>query len=418
MQKVEEMVKSMAQLAKNASARLATLTSEEKINALKAIATNLKEQSSYIKAENAIDVKLAKENGTSEALIDRLTLTDRRINDMIEGVLNIASQSDPVGQLITSKNISGMELKKVRVPIGVIGIIFESRPNIVSDVAALCLKSGNAVILRGGSEAEHSNRAIINTINQALERIQFTPFAVQMIPIKDRECIKHLCQQDGLVDLIIPRGGENLIKAVADCATVPVIKHYKGICHIYVDEKADEKMALDICLNAKASRPGVCNAAETFLVHENIAKSFLPKLFDLFSSVPIKMLGDEKALTICSKMDKATEEDWSTEYLDLIISIKVVASLKDAIRHINHYGSHHSDAIVSTDKDAQQIFCKEVDSAAVYINASTRFTDGAVFGLGAEMGISTDKLHARGPMGIVELTSYKWIGVGNGHIRT
>lgn len=416
MMNAENIIVDMAKLAKNASYKLATLSSEEKVAALKAIAFGLKLFGSQIKAENQLDIRQAQEKGMASSLIDRLLINDQRLNQMIEGVLNIANQSDPIGQLITSKNIDGMELKKVRVPIGVIGIIFESRPNIVADVAALCLKSGNAVILRGGSEAEHTNRAIINAINSSLEKIAFVPFCVQMVPIKDRECIKFLCEQSGLVDLIIPRGGEGLIKAVSDCARVPVLKHYKGICHIYVDQSANEEMALKILENAKCQRPGVCNAAETFLIHQDIAHAFLPKLFELFQN-RVQMLGCEKSRAICPKMDAATEEDWSSEYLDYIVSIKVVDSLKQAIDHINHYGSHHSDAIVSEDKAAQQTFIKEVDSACVYINASTRFTDGAVFGLGAEMGISTDKLHARGPMGVLELTSYKWVGIGNGHCR-
>lgn len=418
MQQALEMVVTMARLAKNAAHRLALLNTEEKNAALKAIATSLKENRSIIKAENSIDIRRARENGLSEPLVDRLMLDDRRIEDMSLGIHRIVSESDPVGQLITSKSINGMELKKVRVPIGVIGIIFESRPNIVTDVAALCLKSGNAVILRGGSDAQNSNKAIVDVINGALQKIDFTPFCVQMIPVKDRECIKYLCQQQGLVDLIIPRGSEGLIKVVSEGATVPVIKHYKGVCHIYVDQSADESMALDICHNAKCQRPGVCNAAETILVHKDIASSFLPKLFKRFSEAKVVMRGNEEACAICPEMESACEEDWSTEYLDLIISIKVVNGLKEAIDHINHYGSHHSDAIVSNDKHAQQGFIRAVDSAAVYVNASTRFTDGALFGLGAEMGISTDKLHARGPMGLLELTTYKWVGLGHGHIRS
>lgn len=298
-----------------------------------------------------------------------------------------------------------------------IGIIFESRPNVIADVAALCLKSGNAVILRGGKEADNTNRAIMTAIDDALKKIDFCPFAVQMVPTLDRAAVSYLCQEKDLVDLIIPRGGEGLINAVSECATVPVIKHYKGICHIYVDAEANEEMALAICHNAKCQRPGVCNAAETILVHEAIAASFLPKLLHCFTEEGVEMRGDERARTICPSMVPAEESDWRTEYLDKIVSIKVIESTKDAINHINYFGSHHSDAIVSADKAAQLRFTKEVDSAAVYVNASTRFTDGYEFGLGAEMGISTDKLHARGPMGLEELTTYKWVGIGNGQIR-
>lgn len=419
MDKIEEIVSTMAKLAKNASYKLATLSSEEKNLALKAIATSLHENRSIIKAENLLDIRAANALGLAQPLIERLTLTDQRIDEMILGVKTIAELSDPVGKLITSKMLdNGMELRKVRVPIGVIGIVFESRPNVVADVAALCLKSGNAVILRGGKEAEHSNRAIMNAIDQALQKIAFTPFAVQMIPILDRAAVTHLCRLTGLVDVIIPRGGESLIKAVSDCATVPVIKHYKGVCHVYVDESADQAMALNICHNAKCQRPSVCNAIETILVHEQIADEFLPKLHRLFTDAKVEMRGDDKARAICQEMLAATEDDWSTEYLDLVVSIKVVKSVGDAINHINTYGSHHSDAIISSDKVAELRFVKEVDSAAVYVNASTRFTDGYVFGLGSEMGISTDKLHARGPMGLTELTTYKWVGLGNGQIRS
>lgn len=413
-----ELVQSMAKLAKNASYKLSGLSTEEKNQTLLAMAAGLEEHRSLIKAENALDIRQAVEDGLSKALVDRLLIDDARLSDMIKGIKEIASLSDPVGQLITSKTLeNGLELKKIRTPIGVIGIIFESRPNIIADVAALCLKSGNAVILRGGKEAEHSNRAIVSAINLSLEKLGFVPFSVQLIPIKDRECIKHLAQSTGLVDLIIPRGGEGLIEAVADVAKVPVIKHYKGVCHIYVDAYANEQMALDICHNAKCQRPGVCNAAETILVHQDVASSFLPKLFDKFDG-KVKMLGCDKTRAICPKMGVATVEDWSTEYLDFIVSIKVVSDLDEAIDHINRYGSHHSDAIVSEDKKSGTRFVREVDSASVYINASTRFTDGQVFGLGAEMGISTDKLHARGPMGLFELTTYKWVGLGLGQIRS
>lgn len=417
MDQVEEIVVTIGKQAKVASYKLASLSREEKDNALHAMAKALHERREIIKAENAIDIKNARENDLAQSLIDRLMLDDKRIDDMIAGIEKIALLSDPVGKLITSSTLeNGMELKKIRVPIGVIAIIFESRPNVVADVAALSLKSGNAVILRGGKEAEHSNRALIGAIEAGLSKINFPAFAVQMIPIVDRMAVNYLCQLNDCVDVIIPRGGESLIKAVSDCASVPVIKHYKGVCHIFVDESADQAMALNICHNAKVQRPGVCNAVESILVHETIAPDFLPKLHKLFEMAHVEMRGDEQTLKIIP-IKKAREEDWSTEYLDLIVSIKIVKNLNEAIYHINHYGSHHSDAIISEDKAAQLRFTKEVDSAAVYANASTRFTDGGVFGLGAEMGISTDKLHARGPMGLVELTTYKWVGLGSGQIR-
>ena len=414
----EDMVENLATLAKNASYKLSALTSEEKNRALLAIAKSIDEHRSLIKAENSLDVKAATAQSLAKPLIERLTLSDKAIDSMVESINSIVNLSDPVGKLITSRTLdNGVELRKIRTPIGVIGIIFESRPNVVTDVTALCLKSGNAVILRGGKEAEHSNRAIMKAIDEALTKIAFVPHAVQMIPIADRRAVTQLCRQNGLVDVIIPRGGEALIKAVSDAATVPVIKHYKGVCYVYVDEAADEDMALKICHNAKCQRPSACNAAESFLIHENIASTFLPRLSELFLAAEVEMRGDESCLAICPTMKAATEADWSTEYLDLIVSIKIVKNIGEAINHINHYGSHHSDAIVSSNKGAQLQFTKEVDSAAVYVNASTRFTDGGVFGLGAEMGISTDKLHARGPMGLEELCTYKWVGIGTGQIR-
>ena len=418
MDQVEEIITTIGKLAKNASYQMATLSTEEKNLALGAMAKAIDEQRAVIKIENARDLKIGREQGLAAPLLERLTLNDQRIDDMIKGINTIIELGDPVGKLITSKILeNGIELKKIRVPIGVIAIIFESRPNVVADVAALCLKSGNAVILRGGKEAEHSNRAIMAAIDLGLSKINFTPFAVQMVPVNDRAAVNYLCRLNDYVDVIIPRGGENLIRAVSDCATVPVIKHYKGVCHIYVDESANQDMAPTISHNAKVQRPSVCNAVETILIHENIAADFLPKLHDLLGKAKVEMRGDERSCQISSSMKKATEEDWSTEYLDLIVSIKIVKSLSDAIHHINHYGSHHSDAIISEDKAAQLRFTKEIDSAAVYVNASTRFTDGSVFGLGAEMGISTDKLHARGPMGVSELTTYKWVALGNGQIR-
>ena len=415
---IEDLVIAVAQEAKRASYELATISSVAKNDALLAMADALDANRAHILSENARDCGLAREKRLPQALIDRLTLNNQRIDDMIAGVRAIAELPDPVGKLITSNMLpNGIKLRKVRVPIGVIGIIFEARPNVVADVAALCLKSGNAVVLRGGSESDYSNRAILSAINQGLERRGFIKNAVQMIPVKDRSAITTLCRLPNYVDLIIPRGGEGLINAVTECATVPVIKHYKGLCSVYVDESSDLGMALNICHNAKCQRPGVCNAAETILVHENIAREFILRLEAIFNQAGVEMRGCAQSCAIAKSMKAARELDFDTEFLDLIVAVKIVSSLGEAIKHINKHGSHHSDAIISQDLKSQHRFVLEVDSAAVYINASTRFTDGSQFGLGAEMGISTDKLHARGPMGLYELTTYKWIGVGAGQIR-
>jgi glutamate-5-semialdehyde dehydrogenase len=415
--KINEIVSNIGHLAKRASFQLSSQTPEQKNRALCVIADSIDEHRSMIKAENLLDIRAAE--GLASSLIDRLTLSDRRIDEMIAGVRKIADLTDPIGKLITSKVLeNGMELRKIRVPLGVIAFIFESRPNVMADVAALCIKSGNAIILRGGKEAEHSNRALMKVIDQALSKIEFTPFAVQLIPITDRSAVTKLCQLSEFIDLVIPRGGESLIKAIAECATVPVIKHYKGVCHIFVDESADAAMALRICHNAKCERPGVCNAAETILIHEAIAEVFLPQLYALFEDAHVEMRADERARAICPGMKLANADDFGREFLDLIVSIKIVQSVGEAIHHINVFGSHHSDAIITNDKTNKLRFTREVDSAAVYVNASTRFTDGGQFGLGGEMGISTDKLHARGPMGLEELTTYKWVGLGNGQIRS
>lgn len=417
MSNVETIINELGQQAKTASYKLASLTSEEKNKALLAMAAALDEDRSLIKNENALDIEAARTT-IAAPLLERLTLNDKRIDAMITGIKSIAEQNDPVGKLITSKRLeNGLLLKKIRVPIGVIAVIFESRPNVVADVAALCLKSGNAAILRGGKEAEHSNRAIMAALQKGLTKVNFPAHAIQLVPINDRNAVTLLCRLNNVVDLIIPRGGESLIRAVSDAATVPVIKHYKGLCHVYVDEQANQQKAIAICHNGKVQRPSVCNATESILIHKAIAEEFLPTLATMFDNAKVEMRGDERACSIIPTIKKATEEDFATEYLDLIVSIKIVNDVTEAIAHINHFGSHHSDAIVSEDKAAQLRFTKEVDSAAVYINASTRFTDGSVFGLGAEIGISTDKLHARGPMGAVELSTYKWVGFGDGHIR-
>lgn len=419
MSNLKEIIKEMAHNAKKASYKLGLLSSIEKNRALEKIADALTANKTKIKSMNAIDVRDAQLNGLSDALIDRLTLTDARIDAMIEGVRQIAAQPDPIGRLITEKTLeNGIMLRKIRVPLGVIGIVFESRPNIISDVVALCLKSGNAVILRGGKEALQSNKAIMDVIDEAIMQSSLPGFSAQMVALQDKEAVKELCQQEGLIDVIIPRGGENLMRAVIDCAKIPVIKHYKGVCHCYIDKGADLKMAVDICINAKCQRPGVCNAIEKILIHEEYAPVVLRDLVLELLSRGVEIRGCEKAASYMPTIKRASAEDWSAEYLDLIVAIKIVKDVEHAIDHINTYGSKHSDAIISNDTKAQSLFTQGVDSAAVYVNASTRFTDGGVFGLGGEMGISTDKLHARGPMGAFELTSYKWIGIGRGQVRS
>lgn len=418
MNMIKDLVISLSKEAKRASYQLATLNSESKNKALHAIAQALWTHKAYIIAENTLDMKISQEKKLNHALLDRLLINDQRLDAMIDSINNIISLPDPVGKLITSKILSnGMHLQKVRVPLGVVLVIFESRPNVITDVAALCLKSGNAAILRGGSEAFHTNQALAKIINDALMAINFISCAVQMVPVLSKEAVTYLCGQSQFIDVIIPRGGESLIKAVTDCASIPVIKHYKGVCHAYVDKACDLNMAISICYNGKCQRPGVCNALESILVHQDKAHEFLPLLWDKFKELNVDMRGCEKSLAILPDINRASDFDWGQEFLDLIVTVKVVQNIDEAISHINNYGSHHSDVIISLDKHAQQRFIKEIDSACIYVNASTRFSDGGMFGLGCEIGISTDKLHARGPMGLEELTTYKWVALGNGQIR-
>ncbi|MHC4453403.1 MAG: glutamate-5-semialdehyde dehydrogenase, partial [Planctomycetota bacterium] len=386
--------------------------------ALEQMALNLINNKSMMMTENEKDLKAAEENGLSSAMIDRLRLTDSRIEAMAEGIREVISLSDPVGE-ITEEIVrpNGLDIKKVRVPIGVIIIIYESRPNVTADAASLCLKTGNATILRGGKESIHSNIAIYREISAALEKVGLDKNAIQVIETADREAVDHLLKADEYVDLVIPRGGEGLIRNVVENSTIPVIKHYKGVCHVYVDEFADLDMAREVCLNSKLQRPGTCNAMETMLVHEKISETFLPVVFKGMSEAGVELRGCEKSRKILPDIKQATEEDWSAEYLEKILSVKIVSSIDDAIQHISTYGSSHSDCIITEDKTNAKKFTNEVDSAAVYVNASTRFTDGFEFGMGAEIGISTDKLHARGPMGLKELTSYKYIVHGTGQIR-
>jgi glutamate-5-semialdehyde dehydrogenase len=407
-----------AQEAKTAALKLALVPTSEKNKAIKRMAQALWAKRAHLLKENAKDVATAQKAGISKALVERLTLNEKRVKGMVDGLLGIVKLKDPVGEVMASwKRPNGLRINKVRVPIGVVAIIYESRPNVTSDCAGLCLKSGNAVILKGGKEAIHSNKAIYHVLKGALKGTKVPLEVLQFIASTDREAVTALLQMDQHVDLVIPRGGEGLIRFVAEHSRIPVVKHYKGVCHSYVSNKADLKMAEEICFNAKVQRPGVCNAIEKMLVHKNIAKKFLPVMIRRFQEADVEIRGDAATFKIVPSVKKAVAADWYAEYLDLILTVKVVKNTQEAIDHINTYGSRHSDTIVTSNKKEAEAFLKGVDSACVYVNASTRFTDGYEFGLGAEVGISTDKLHVRGPMGLEGLTSYKYEVYGNGQIR-
>jgi len=415
---IENYINQIVKNAKAASRIIASANTATKNAALNYIAEEIITSTATLKAENEKDITAAQKAGLSDAIIDRLLLTDSRIKGMADGVRQIIGLSDPVGQLISGHTRpNGLQIQKVRVPIGVIVIIYESRPNVTADAAALCLKAGNAVILRGGKESIHSNIAINKILTSALEKAGLDNRCIQLIEIIEREAIDYLLKADQYVDVVIPRGGEALIRAVVEKSTIPVIKHYKGVCHTYVDEFADLRMAEEICFNAKVQRPATCNAMETMLIHEKIATVFLPDIAKKLHDAKVEIRGCDRTYKILKNIKQATDEDFYNEYLDLILNIKVVNSLDDAIAHMAKYGSNHSDAIVTDNVTNALRFTKEVDSAAVYVNASTRFTDGYEFGMGAEIGISTDKLHARGPMGLEELTSYKFVVFGNGQVR-
>jgi glutamate-5-semialdehyde dehydrogenase len=405
--------------AVEASRELARLSARKKNTILMAMADEVESRRELLKQANAKDLEMARTAGMSGALLDRLTLTDSRIAGMAKGLRDVSGLKDPVGSVISRWiRPNGIEIVKTRIPIGVIAIIYEARPNVTADAAGLCFKTANAVILRGGKEALQSNLAIVEALQAGGRKKGLPDHAIQLVQTTDREAVKELVRLEGKVDLVIPRGGESLIRAVVEEARVPVIKHYKGVCHTYVDAAADLEMALKICENAKCQRPGVCNAMETLLVHEAVAAQFLPKMAArLGGDLKVELRGDEAARALVPSMNPASEEDWTAEYLDLILAVRVVPSVKAAIAHIRKYGSNHSDAIISNSPEAQKEFTQEVGSAVVYVNASTRFTDGAEFGMGAEIGISTDKLHARGPMGLEELTTYKYVVSGDGQIR-
>lgn len=415
---IHDEMTALADQAVKASRALAKLTSRKKNSILEAMAEELDQRRADIKAANQLDMDAGRKAGLSAALLDRLLLNDARIDAMIKGVRDVMVLKDPVGEKISKwTRPNGLEIVKVRVPIGVIAIIFESRPNVTCDSSVLCFKTSNAVILRGGKEAAHSNAAIAAALQEGGAKKGLPEHAIQLVATTDRNAIRELVQMVGKIDLAIPRGGEGLINAVTEHARIPVIKHYKGICHVYVDEECDQEMALNIVENAKCQRPGVCNAMETLLVHEKVAGAFLPRMAERLGAKNVELRGCAKSRAIVPAMNEATEADWYAEYLDLILAVRVIGNLDEAINHIDTYGSHHSDAIVTTNKNHEKIFCQQVDSAAVYVNASTRFTDGGEFGMGAEIGISTDKLHARGPMGLEELTTYKYVIHGSGQIR-
>jgi len=404
--------------AKKSSYKLANLSSIVKNEALHKIAEFLVKKEDEILKANSLDVENANSKGTTGALIDRLTLNKKRIDSMAEGLIQIAALPDPVGEVVSMwKRPNGLMIGQQRVPMGVIGIIYEARPNVTVDAAGLCIKSGNAVILRGGSEAINSNKAIVSVINEALSEIGFPEGAVQLIEDTNRETALAMMKMNKYIDVLIPRGGAGLIQTVVQNATIPVIETGVGNCHVYVDGEADFDMAEKIIVNAKVSRPGVCNAVETLLVDEAAASEFLPKVLKTLTDLNVEIRGCEKVRKIFGEAKEAVEEDWGREYLDYILAVKVVNGIDEAIEHINKYGTHHSEAIVTINYFKAQRFLQEVDAAAVYVNASTRFTDGFEFGFGAEIGISNQKLHARGPMGLKELTTIKYIIYGNGQIR-
>ncbi|WP_216636503.1 glutamate-5-semialdehyde dehydrogenase [Endozoicomonas ascidiicola] len=408
----------LGQKARQASTAMAAAETAEKNSALLAIAEALENDRPQLKQLNAQDLEAGRARGLDAAMLDRLELTDARIDAMIEGLRQVAALPDPVGTIDDMKYIpSGIQLGRMRVPLGVIGIIYESRPNVTVEAASLCLKSGNAVILRGGSESIHSNQAIARCIQAGLKATGLPVDAVQVVETTDRAAVGVLIAMPDYVDVIVPRGGKGLIERISKDARVPVIKHLDGICHVYLDDKADVDKAIRIADNAKTHRYGVCNAMETLLVHEAVAEIMLKPLADIYAAKDVELRGCPETRKILSGITAATEEDWSTEYLAPVLSVKVVKDMDEAIAHINHFGSHHTDAIVTEDFSRARRFLREVDSSSVMINASTRFADGFEYGLGAEIGISTDKIHARGPVGLEGLTSQKYVVFGDGHIR-
>jgi len=415
-------VEGLGKSARRAAEDLAVLNGAARSAALRRIAALIRDRRDALLKANALDVEAAQKSDLQPALVERLKLNDKRVAAMAEGVEQIAAQVDPVGQSIEGYvRPNGLRIQKMRVPIGVVLFFYESRPNVTSDAAALCLKSGNAVILRGGKEAMHSNRAIVNVVADALRESKIDPAAVQLVEHADRALVPPLLKLDRYIDLVIPRGGESLIRAVVKDSTIPVLKHFTGNCHVYVDSATQsmEREVRDVCVNAKTSYPGgaVCNAVEHLLFHKDAAPRLLAKVCEDLAAKGVEIRGDERSRALYPKAKPATEADWDTEYLSFIVGVKVVDSLDEAVRHINDHGSHHTDAILTENARAADQFVRRVDSASVMVNASTRFADGGEYGLGAEIGISTDKLHARGPMGASDLTTYKWVVTGEGHVR-
>jgi glutamate-5-semialdehyde dehydrogenase len=418
MSSVESTITTMARAARAAAKQLVRMTCDQKNAALLSIAADLEKEADLIKAENRKDLARAADMGLSSAMLDRLTVKDETLASMVTGLHEVAGLNDPVGTMGPAWiRPNGLQVARMRIPLGVIGIVYESRPNVTIDAAGLCLKAGNAVILRGGSEAFHSNQALAQIIRQALRNAGLPPEAVQVVPFREREAVLALLKQEALVDLIIPRGGEGLIRFVVENSKIPVLKHYKGVCHVYVDDGADLAIAQEICFNAKVQRPGVCNALETLLVHQAAAEAFLPPMAKRFAQAGVEIRGCEATRRILPDAKEAQESDWPAEYLDLILAVKVVTDLDAAISHIATYSSSHTEAIVTRDYERAKRFVREVDSSVVLVNASTRFNDGGQLGLGAEIGISTSKLHAFGPMGLEELTTTKFVVLGSGQIR-
>ncbi len=415
---IQNYMQTLGQQAKNAARILSHTDTNSKNRALIAIANALEENKANLIAENQKDLDAGKANGLDDASLDRLMLSAKTVQSMIDGLIQVASLPDPIGEITDlSYRPSGIQVGQMRVPLGVIGIIYESRPNVTVDAAALCLKSGNACILRGGSEAIYSNQAIAACVKQGLIAASLPENAVQIVETTDRAAVGELITMKQFVDVIVPRGGKSLIERISNEATIPVIKHLDGICHVYIDDKADLNKAIRIAVNAKTHRYGVCNAMETLLIAENVAPNVLPKLAEIYIEKGVELRGCAKTCSLISNAVRATEEDWHTEYLAPILSIKIVSGIDEAMNHIHQYSSQHTEAIVTEDYTLARRFLREVDSSSVMVNASTRFADGFEYGLGAEIGISTDKLHARGPVGLKGLTSLKYIVLGDGHIR-
>lgn len=415
---METYMEMLTQRAKNAATEAAKLGTAQKNSGLLCVADELIAQQEMILAENEKDIAAAKEKGIRQSMIDRLALSEKRIADMAEGLRQIAALDDPVGEVLYMKNRpNGLRIGQKKVPLGVVGIIYESRPNVTADAFGLCFKTGNAVILRGGSDAIHSNQAIVHAIKEGLRKERLCQDLIVLVEDTSRSVVSEMMRMHGGIDVLIPRGGAGLIANVVENSTVPVIETGTGNCHIYVDESADVRMAADIIENAKTQRLGVCNACESLVIHSKIAQEALPPIVQKLTDHDVEIRGDERARSICENIIPATEDDWGTEYLDAIISVKIVDSIDEAVAHINKYNTGHSESIITKDYDNALRFQDEIDAAAVYVNASTRFTDGFEFGFGAEIGISTQKLHARGPMGLKALTTTKYIVFGNGQIR-